>query len=281
MGAKGVPRADVLRAVAALPDSDAARAIFGKTTDEQLPALLSRLGDYADDLPITAAATIPVLFELRPRLPERGGGFFDVDPEIRIGSVILRIFRGYPPDEVAPMVDQVLPDIPLLSDRFSLLRTLGWGSESTEKLSSDEDLQRHADAVVQETLQRSAQQLANEHELATLVFYVRNARSAEVVSHWARERVDCALFALSLIASNYREIRNTTGRHVQLRWDSLIDLLGEQTLLDVIAKLPADGDWPRALTSDETELLRQARIFADDPQQAQQTMTAYRRLYPS
>jgi hypothetical protein len=281
VSAKGAPRDLVLQTVAALPDADAARAIFAETADEQLPALLSRLGDYADDLPITAAASIPVLFELRPRLPERGGGFFDIDPEIRIGSVIVRVFMGSRLEEVAASVDHVLPDIALLSDRFSLLRALGWRSESPEKLCADEDLERQADTVVQEALTRSGQRLADEHELATLVYYVREARSAEVVSEWARERATCALFILSVIASSFREVRNTTGRHVQLLWDSLVDLLGEQTLLDVIARLPADGAWPRALTRDETELLRQARICADDPQHAQQTMAAYRRRYPS
>ena len=235
----------------------------------------------AQDLPITTAASIPVLFELRPRLPERGGEFADLDPEIRIGSVIARIFRGSTPEAVGPAVDDVLPDIAFLGDRFSLLRMLGWRSEAADKLAADDDLHRQAGAVVEEVLTRSAQQLADEPELGLLVYYVREARSADLVSEWARQRVDCPLFALSLIASSYGEVRNATGRHVHLRWDALVDLLGEPTLLAVIAGLPADADWPRALRADETELLRQARAFADDPQQARQTMAAYRRQYPS
>ena len=264
VGATGAPRALVLEAVAALRDPQAARRLFDEVDDEPLPALVSRLGDYADDLPIQAAASIPVLFELRPRLPERGAGFLDIDPEIRIGSVVLRIFKGSSPEVVAAMVDQVLPDIPLLSDRLSLLRTLGWRSEGPEKAAFDEDLKRQAEAVIAEALERSGQQLASERELGSLAYYVGEAQSADVASRWARERIDDPLFALGLIASSRGEVRNATGRHVQLRWDALTNLLGEQILVDHVIGLPADSAWPRALTPDETELLRQARTFAHD-----------------
>lgn len=281
VSAKGAPRALVLEAVAALPDPRRARVLFDAIDDERLPVLLSRLGDYADDLPIQAAESIPVLFELRSRLPARGDGFFDIDPEIRIGSVVVRIFKGFPPEEVTPIVDRVLPEIPLLGDRLSLLRTLGWRSESAQKPASDQALEQRADAVVGEALKRSGEELANEHELALLVYYLGQAHSAEVVSRWARERIDCPLFALSLINSNRGEVRNATGRHVQLRWDALTDLLGQETLVDLITRLPADSAWPRALTPDEAELLRQARTFADDPDEAQKYMEGYRRRYPS
>jgi hypothetical protein len=244
VSAKGAPRALVVEAVAALRDPDAARVLFREVENARLPALLSRLGDYEDDLPIEAAMSIPVLFELRTRLPERGIGFFDIDPEIRIGSVIYRIFKGSPPEAVAQMVEQVLPQIRLLSDRLSLLRTLGWRAESAERLASDEDFERQANAVVDEALKRSGQELADVHELASLVYYVGQARSAEEVSQWAVERVDWPLFALSLIASNRSEVRNSAGRHVQLRWDKLTDLLGEQTLVDLIKQLPEDSGMP-------------------------------------
>jgi hypothetical protein len=280
VSAKGAPRALVVEAVAALRDPDTARVLFREVENARLPALLSRLGDYEDDLPIEAAMSIPVLFELRTRLPERGIGFFDIDPEIRIGSVIYRIFKGSPPEAVAQMVEQVLPQ-GLLSDRLSLLRTLGWRAESAERLASDEDFERQANAVVDEALKRSGQELADEHELASLVYYVGQARSAEEVSQWAVERVDWPLFALSLIASNRSEVRNSAGRHVQLSWDKLTDLLGEQTLVDLIKQLPEDSAWPRALSPDETELLRQATSFADDPSEARNHMEAYRRQYPS
>jgi hypothetical protein len=281
VSAKGAPRALVVEAVAALRDADTARLLFKEVEDARLPALLSRLGDYADDLPIEAATSVPALFELRARLPGRGIGFSDIDPEIRIGSVIYRIFKGSPPEAVAQMVDQVLPQIPLLSDGLSLLRTLGWRSESAEKLASDKDLRRQADAVLDEALKRSGQELANEHELASLVHYVGQARSAEEVSRWALERIDWPLFALSLITNHRSEVRNSTGRHIQLRWDALTDLLGEQALVDLIQQLPEDSAWQRALSRDETELLRQARIFADDPSEARKHMESYRRRYPS
>jgi hypothetical protein len=120
---------------------------------------------------------MPVLFELRPRLPERGTGFFDIEPETRIGSVVYRIFKGSPPGAVAQTLDHVLPQIPLLSDRLSLLRTMGWRAERGEKLAPDEDLNRQANAVVDEALRRNGQELADEHELASLVYCVGQGRS--------------------------------------------------------------------------------------------------------
>lgn len=275
--AKGASRGLAVEAVAAMRDPDRARALFRSVEDARLPALLSRIGDYEDDLPIEAAASIPVLYELRPRLPE--GGVFDGGPEIRIGSVVYRIMKSWPPRTVAEMLDEVAPQLQLLSDRISLLRTTGWGAERAEKLASEEDLERQAAAVVDEALIRSAQELADEHDLASLIHYVGQVRSPQEVRDWVRARVDDPRFALTLITTNRGEIRNSAGRHLQLRWDVLTDLLGEQTLVDRVKQLPNDDAWPRPLSADETELLRQARAFAENPSDARRHMQDYHRQY--
>jgi hypothetical protein len=277
--AKGASRRLAVEAVAALRDPDRAQTLFREVDDARLPALLDRIGDYEDELPIEAGASIPVLFELRQRLPERVVGFSDLEPEVRIGSVVFRMVKGSSPETVAQMLERVVPQLPLLSDRLDLLRIMGWRSERAQKVAPEKDLARHAGAVVDEALSRSAQELAGEHNFASLIYCIQEARSAQDVSAWARARIDDPLFALSFITARRGEVRNSTGRHLQLSWDRLVDLLGEQTVVDLIKQLPDDDDWPRALSSDEGELLRQARIFAADPAAAHRHMEDYRRQY--
>jgi hypothetical protein len=113
--------------------------------------------------------------------------------------------------------------------------------------------------------------------LTSLIHYIQETRSAEEVTDWARARIDDPLFALTLITARRGEVRNAAGRHLQLSWDRLIDLLGEQTVVDLIEQLPDDEDWARALSPDEMELLRQARVFAADPAAALRHMEDYRR----
>jgi predicted KAP-like P-loop ATPase len=275
----GASRSLVLAALDALRDPQRARAMLAAVDDARLPALLSRLADYEDELGIETAVSIPVLYELRARLPERGAGLFDLDPEIRIGRVVYRVAKDAAPEAVAQMLDDVLPRLTLLSDRLSLLRTMGWRAQRAEKLAPAEDLDRQADAVIGEVFARSAEQLAAEPDLGWLIHLAREARGAEELREWARARINHPLFLLSAFASTRGEVRNSAGRHLQLRWDVLIELFGEDPLIEVVSELPEAEAWPRPLNEDEAELLRQARVYAADPDRAREHMLDYRRRY--
>ena len=83
---------------------------------------------------------------------------------------------------------------------------------------------------------------------------------------------------VALIRDFRREVRSSAGRHVDLRWDLLGELLGEDLLVRLVTELPDLGD---AADEDVVSLVAQARAFAADPEAAANAMAEQREQYPS
>jgi hypothetical protein len=47
-------------------------------------------------------------------------------------------------------------------------------------------------------------------------------------------------FVVRLFTTHMREVRSSSGRAIQLMWDRLSELLGEQGLIDHVGSLPMD-----------------------------------------
>jgi hypothetical protein len=74
-------------------------------------------------------------------------------------------------------------------------------------------------------------------------------------------------------------IRGSSGRHLHVRWDLLVDLIGAKELIELVRALPDPESWNRPLTADEEEILKQARECAVDPEAASQRMEELRSQY--
>jgi hypothetical protein len=279
VSSSGASRTLVEQIVAAMPDPAEARDILAGVEDDRLEAVLNRLADYEEQLPLAAAASIPVLYELRGRLPDRGPRFFDVEPEIHIGRVVYRIVKGATPAQVGDMLAATLSHLALLSDRFSVLRTMGWRSERADQLADPSQMDRYGGDILDDALSRSAEQLAAEPDLAALIYLMQDLRGQDSTSDWVRSRMSDETFALAVISENRREIRGSSGRHLHIRWDLLVELIGEKALIELVRALPDPDSWNRPLTADEAEMLKHARECAADPEAARQRMEELRSQY--
>jgi predicted KAP-like P-loop ATPase len=271
-------RAQTQAVVAAFADPPVLRSLLAGIDDEKLPSLLSRIEDYESELGLDALEAIPVLYEVLPRLPKRTGGFFDIEPEIRIGRVVYRIVKDQVPDALAVAIAPVIERLPLLSDRISVIRTLGWQSQRSDPLVDGEALDAAALKIASDALQRSAQQLAGEYSLGLVISAVER-HFPEQTSQWIAARIGHVPLFVRLLTTYMREVRNAAGRHTQLLWDRLGETLGEDRLITAVRDLPSDDAWFSALDEDEQAMVSQARRFAADPEEARRIMEDQRSRY--
>lgn len=272
-------RADARAAVEAMTDPEVLRRHLRKMEDERLPALLSRIEDYAEELALECAIAIPVFYEQLPRLPRRAPGLFDIGPEIRISRVVYRILKGHTPAAVAAAVEPVIADLPWISDQISVLRTMGWRSERAERLVDEALLDQWARAAADAARARPAERLEGEYDIGSVITTMREFHGQDAINAWARERISHTPFFLQLLTTYMGEVRSSAGRFTQLMWDRLSELLGEDLLVATIEHLPSEEGWRDGLTEDEREMLSQARRFASDPEEARRVIKEYRQQY--
>jgi hypothetical protein len=270
-----VPTTIVERVVAMLGDADALRQELERLNSSQLADLLTRLEDYEGRFPDELAPAIPVLYRQISRLPPRTG-MLEVEPGMRVTRVVLRMLRGRPPSIVAKIVEQAATHLALLSDRWSLVRLVGHIDGSGHQLVSESQAKQSEDELVQAILGASPSDLAAEPDLPMLLRLVMSHEPAEA-SMFARHGAENDRFLLRLLSSSRHEVRSDFGRRLQLSWDMLAELLGEQLLVRRVSELP---DPPAGTDEDTLEMLAQARRYAADPQAAARDLEEYRRHYP-
>jgi KAP family P-loop domain len=269
-----VPTPLVERVVGLLDSPEALRAELEGLSGSQLGDLLSRLEDYENEFPEGVGAALPVLYELSSRLPPPEG-MFGIEPRMRVSRVVLRMLRNRDPAAVEKTVADALERIRLLSDRWSLVRLVGHREGSGSRLVSADDATRAERELVESVMAASAAQLAAEPELGRLISLVLDAEPAEAHAKF-REDAENDEFLTALIAAHLHEVRSDTGRHIQLRWDLLTNLLGEDLLIRRVQALP---DPPERRGADVLELVAQARRYAGDPESAARELQEYRRTY--
>jgi hypothetical protein len=270
-----VPTVVVERVVSLLADADALRHEIETLNSAQLADLLTRLEDFDGHFQDDLAPAIPVLYQLIPRLPARAS-MLDVDPAMRVTRVVLRMLRGHSPTTVTTIVEDALEHLPLLSDRWSLIRLAGHVPDSGHELVSDSQAKRWENALVEAVLSAEPRELADEPDLSRLLGLAMS-RQPDQTRAVAQRDVEDDDFLIRLLSGYKHEVRSDFARGVQLIWDKLVDLLGEELLVRRVGQLP---DLPADADEDAIEMLRQARKYASNPQAAADELQEYRREYP-
>ena len=131
--------------------------------------------------------------------------------------------------------------------------------------------------LVEQLLSASSDELAAEPELGRLVS-LGLAQAEDATRERFRDLVVHDLLLVRLIGAFTHEVRGDYGRRLQLRWDHLVELLGSELLIRRVQELPAAIDD----TDDDTQhMLRQARRYAADPEEADRELERYRAEYGS
>jgi hypothetical protein len=266
----------VVERVAGLPtDADALRAELDALRSPQLADLFGRLEDFEGKFPDDVAPAIPVFYAMTERLLPRSG-MFDAEPAVRVARVILRMLRGREQNAVFEIVIRAMGQLERLSDRWSLLELMSREGGEAEGLVSVSQANQLADELHSLIVQQSPRDLAIEPELPALLRLVESRQPGEGQA-LARNRAQDDLFTLRLLSTHIHEVRSERGRSVQLAWDTLADLLGEDLLAKRVGELP---DPPTTADADTREMLAQARRYAADPRAAKHTLDEYRKRYP-
>jgi hypothetical protein len=270
-----VPASVVESVIGALDDREALVGLTSDLTPEQLADLLGRLEAFEGDFPQTVAPAVEVLYSLVERLPPREG-FLGIDQRMRVGRVVLRVLRGRAQDEVAAIAEDVYEALSL-SDRWDLVRSLGYVDGAGHGLVSQADAESLEQRVYADVIAADADALGAERDLS-LLLGMAGARDLPALRKRVRELVGSDAFLLALIAKVRQEVRSGDGgRSIQLNWDTLIELVGDEKLLiGRIKELPVD----LVLEDPDAEfLLGQARRYSDDPKVAAEEMEEYRKRY--
>ena len=270
-----VPTPVVERVVRVLNDADALGQELQGLSSLQLGDLLGRLEDYEGNFPDDVSSAIPVLYQLTSRLPSRGG-MLDIDPSMRVARVILRMLRGRDAPTVVKVVERASANLTSLGDRWSLIRLVGHIPESGHGLVSEAEAKRWEDELIKAILDATPEQLSTEPELGALL-HLAASKEPDEVRKLAQTGAEHDDFLLRLISTYRHEVRSDFGRRLQLSWDRLVELLGEDLLVRRVAQLP---DPPAATDEDTLELFAQARRYAAGPAVAASDLEEYRRRYP-
>jgi predicted KAP-like P-loop ATPase len=269
-----VPAATVEAIVASARDSSALWQLSEDLTSQQLADLLSRLEDFEGDFPTAIAPAISFVYGLTERLPPREG-FLGIEPGMRVMRVVLRLLRGRTPTEVASIVTEACAALGSLSDRWALVLMIGRIEGAGHDLVSVDDAsdleRRVLDGVLGATAEGLAQERDLNHLMGMAVTRAPDRLRQRVGLHIADDR-----FLLALIAATRQELRSDHGeRTIQLLWDSLLELVGDDDLfVRRIMELP---DGLVETGSDAEFLLAQARRYAVDPDAAKEEVARYRK----
>jgi hypothetical protein len=200
----------------------------------------------------------------------------DVDPSMRVTRVILRMLRGRDAATVVEIVEQASANLTSLGDRWSLIRLVGHLPESGHMLVSEAAAKRWEDELIKAILDATPEELSAEPELGALL-HLAASKEPDEVRRLARTGAEHEHFLLRLVSTYRHEVRSDFGRRLQLSWDRLVELLGEDLLVRQVSQLP---DPPADTDQDTLELLDQARRYAADPAVAASDLEEYRRRYP-
>ena len=132
------------------------------------------------------------------------------------------------------------------------------------------------DELIKAILGATPEDLSAEPDLGRLLALVesREPEKARAIAQRGAENDD---FLLRLLSVCRMEVRSDMGVRMQLSWDRLAGLLGEELLVARIGRL---SDPPSGTDENTLEMLAQARRYARDPQTAARELEEFRRHYP-
>lgn len=240
---------DAERAWSRMADRAAFDSYLRSLDSDRLPKVVASLETYEENFaPEHVVPGAITLLNLLPDLPERTSGMFDLGPSFVVSRVVYRLLRSLKdPHAIEAAVQEILPQVTMLSSRLNLIEMVGYREGVGHKLVS-QDAARifEADWRVQ-VRAATADVLVNERELLPLLSIAKRGADPGADPHEPSIHIpDSPRITLALLQSARSDVkRQSIGsraihRSSRLAWQALIELYGDEAVLcERIEKLKA------------------------------------------
>jgi hypothetical protein len=262
-----LPAPEVERVVRALGDEQQLKEIFAGMDDDQLKRLFGRLVHY--ETRFTPAVAVPAINAILHREGRQTEGFEE------LGGWLLtyRLLRGLEPAEVRDALVEI--SFPDLTSRYDVVRMVGYHEGGEDRMVAKSEAERLEEALVDDVLATSAEELVEEADLGPLIFLTRRLRPealAEKLSIWAGDD----RFFVRMLTSHHVTVvgGQPESRRVQLLWPRVVETFGVATLRRRLGQIPTD--WvTEHHDADAVALWEQARRYLDDPEAGERDSAPY------
>jgi hypothetical protein len=235
-------------AAAALLQGDA--GLFGDllraVPSELLEDVIESLEDYQGDFtPVAASAGVPALVTWYGAIPERPRGLFQVEPDMKISRVVLRLLRADPnQDSRLSVVEAALASASLFG-RYELVSLIGHRANVGQQLVPEDqaaEVEAHLRAQI---LSAATAELAQKHVLALLYWTLKSG--GEAAAEGVSRRVAESDIAKSVLVDALTDVRSQSFgtravyHEARLAWEPLVEVFGgEEAIRAVISALPSE-----------------------------------------
>ncbi len=228
-----------------MADRDALETYLRSLDSTRLEEVISALETYQDQFAsIHVVPAGSVLLNLRPDLPERQRGMFELDTSLVVGRVVYRLLRSLDnPAAVEATVRQMLPLLTSPSAKYQLLNLVGYREGAGHKLVSETAAAGFEKALRSEVRDMSIEDLVKEQDLPQLLLALkRDSDSSE--PPFAPS--DAPRMTLAILRAARGDTRRQSidsravRRSPRLAWEFLIEIFGDEaTLRERLAGLKA------------------------------------------
>lgn len=227
---------DAEQAWARMTDQNALESYLRSLEIERLQDVISSLEAYQDQFgrEHVVPASV-VLLNLLPALPERQMGMSALDTRMVVLRVVYRLVRALKDQQaVESAVREILLQVSSLSSKLELVTIVGHRTGAGHKLVSEDGakmLEREWRAAVRSADEDS---LAGEKDLLTAMLDAKKGAGPDEPplaipesTHVTRALLQSARSEVRSQSMGSRSVR----RFPRLRWDALVDLYGDETIL--------------------------------------------------
>lgn len=223
------------QALSVMADAEELQSFMHSLEPESLRhVIVSLLTHESHFRPEHVVPGVTVLLNTWPRMPEHRGGFYDLDNQHIVAQVVLRLLRALgTADERSSTIDDILPQLETLSVQLKLITIGRYKDSAGQALVSVQDAERIERSFRDRVRGATADALAREHDLLSVMYRARKEASASepelVVSSDPQ-------VTRSMLVSAKQEIRTASeGGPVQyrirLQWDALVEVYGDEAVL--------------------------------------------------
>ena len=222
--------------------SDKFAVELAKIDENFLESVVNNLANYeADFTEKTAMYSIPALYEILPRVPEKERGFFEFDVHIIWSRLVYRLLRKIP-DNLRYNSVLKLIDLCNIYGQYEIMGIVGHREKRGHKLVSEEQARNIEDILISHVNSSSLDTLSKTYKLSNIFYFIVSTGNSINKKILRSNEI-----FLSLLKSSVSEIKRQVGSNPEiirekiLHWDALVKIYdNEEHLKNKISLLEKD-----------------------------------------
>ncbi|WP_373603167.1 P-loop NTPase fold protein [Aggregatibacter sp. HMT-949] len=222
--------------------SDKFAVELAKIDENYLESVVNNLANYeADFTEKTAMYSIPALYEILPRVPEKERGFFEFDAHIIWSRLVYRLLRKIS-DNLRYNSVLKLIDLCNIYGQYEIMGIVGHREKRGHKLVSEEQARNIEDILISHVNSSSLDTLSKTYKLSNIFYFIVSTGNSINKKILRSNEI-----FLSLLKSSVSEIKRQVGSNPEiirekiLHWDALVKIYdNEEHLKNKISLLEKD-----------------------------------------